>query len=344
MTGVISTRHVVLRSWPNGALTSGDLEVVEAPVPELRSGDVLVRNTWLSIDPSIRIRLSRQTPGGYLPPFAPGQALEGLALGVVERSESSAFAVGDIVTHTLGFREHALISADTATIGGYGSPTVVRPGGLPEQWFLGPLGSSGLTAYAGMIGILDVGPADTVWVSSAAGAVGGLAAGLAVARGATVIGSAGSAAKVAHLRASGLADAFDHHESLPAAVAAAAPDGIDAYFDCVGGDHLTAAIDALRPNGRIAMCGQMSQYDAADAPSLPGNLFQFVSKNLSMRGYRAGSFLHLEADMRAEITSLIDAGRLGYDEWVFDGLDSAPAALVSMLAGENIGKTLVRLG
>lgn len=337
------TRRVVLRTTPTGSLRPHHLDVVETALPTCGAGDVLVRNVWLSIDPSVRIRLSAETPKGYLPPFRPGQGLEGLALGVVEQSENPLFAVGDLVEHTQGYREHAVLTADTSTIGGYGSPRVVRPDGVPEQWFLGPLGSSGLTAYAAIVGILDVQRSDTVWVSSAAGAVGGLAAALASARGSTVIGSAGSPEKVEYLRSLGLSAAFDYHDGrLIDRLSDAAPGGIDAYVDCVGGEHLIAAIDALRTNGRIAMCGQMSQYDEG-AIGLPGNLFQFVSKNLSMRGFRAGSFLHLEGEMRAEVSALLRSGRIHYREWVFDGIGSVPTALVSMLAGENVGKTLVRL-
>ncbi|MEU1980776.1 NADP-dependent oxidoreductase [Nocardia sp. NPDC019395] len=335
--------HVRLARRPVGKLTTTDLELVEVPVPEPGPGEVLIRNTWLSIDPSIRIRLAETTPDGYLPPLRPGDELSGLALGRVIESRSPDFAVGDLVSHTLGYREYALVGTRVQTIGGYGAPARIDAGELPPQWFLGPLGSAGLTAYVGLFEILAVAPGDTLWVSSAAGAVGALAAQLAHIRGATVIGSVGSPAKVAFLRDELGIPAFDYRDgALPESLAALAPGGIDAYFDNVGGDHLTAALDALRPAGRIALCGAVSGYDGA-APAGPPNLFTMVSKGLRMRGFRAGSFTHLEEPMRREVAGYLADGRLAYRESVFHGIAEAPAALVALLSGATVGKTLCRL-
>lgn len=336
-------RHVRLARRPAGKLTAADLELAETPIPEPGPGEALVRNTWLSIDPSIRIRLAETTPNGYLPPLRPGDELSGLALGTVVESRTPDFAVGDLVSHTLGYREYALVGTRTQTIGGYGAASRVGATDLPPQWFLGPLGSAGLTAYVGLFEILELDPADTLWVSSAAGAVGALAAQLAKIRGATVIGSAGSPEKVAFLRDELGIPAFDYHDGpLPESLAALVPGGIDTYFDNVGGNHLTAALDALRPSGRIALCGAVSGYDGA-APPGPPNLFTMVSKGLRMRGFRAGSFVHLEESMRREVGSYLADGRLVYRETVFDGIESASAALPAMLSGLTLGKTLCRL-
>ncbi|ROZ99054.1 NADP-dependent oxidoreductase [Gordonia sp. OPL2] len=334
-----------LATRPDGPLRTEDLTIVEVELPPLARGDVLVRNRWLSIDPSIRIRLNAETPDGYLPPFPVGEPLSGLAIGTVIESADPEHPVGQLVSHMHGYREHAVVAAEGSTLGGYGGLTAIDPGELPEQWFLGPLGSSGLTAYAGIVGVLGVSPDDIVWVSAAAGAVGSLAAQLAKARGARVIGSAGSPTKVRYLSVElGLDSAFDYHcESITRAVAHAAPDGITAYFDNVGGDHLAAALGNMRPGGRIAMCGAISGYDlTAPAPG-PANLFQFVAKGLRMDGFRAGSFNHLMPDMQREIGGYLRSGRIRFDERVFHGLDAAPAAMVAMLNGENTGKTLVRL-
>ncbi|MFI5717394.1 NADP-dependent oxidoreductase [Nocardia sp. NPDC051750] len=337
-------RHVRLVRRPAGKLSAADLELVEGPIPEPGPGEVLVRNTWLSIDPSIRIRLAETTPNGYLPPLRPGDDLTGLALGTVVESRDPDFAVGDLVSHTLGYREYALVGSRVQTIGGYGAPARIDAGELPPQWFLGPLGSAGLTAYVGLFEILELDPGDTLWVSSAAGAVGALAAQLAKIRGATVIGSAGSAAKIGFLRDELGIPSFDYHDGpLPESLAALAPGGIDAYFDNVGGDHLTAALDALRYAGRIALCGAVSGYDGA-APQGPPNLFTMVSKGLRMRGFRAGSFTHLEEPMRREVSGYLADGRLTYRESVFNGIEEAPAALPAMLSGATVGKTLCRLG
>lgn len=335
-------RHVRLARRPAGKLIATDLAVVDEPVPAPAPDEVLVRNTWLSIDPSIRIRLAASTPAGYLPPLRPGDALTGLALGTVVESRNPDYAVGDLVSHTLGYREYAVVGTQPHTIGGYGAPTRIEAAGLPPQWFLGPLGSAGLTAYVGLVEILELNPSDTLWVSSAAGAVGALAAQLATLRGATVIGSAGNPDKIAFLRDRLGIAAFDYHDPIPDALAALAPAGIDAYFDNVGGDHLTAALDALRPQGRIALCGAVSGYDGA-TPAGPPNLFTMVSKGLRMRGFRAGSFNHLQESMRTEVAGHLAAGRLHYRESVFDGIEQAPAALLAMLSGATIGKTLCRL-
>ncbi|MFC8043541.1 NADP-dependent oxidoreductase [Nocardia sp. NPDC057353] len=338
-----TNRLVCLARRPEGRIAADDLVLTELPLAPLAEGEALVRNTWLSIDPSVRIRLAATTPKGYLPPLRPGDPLAGLALGEVVASRRPDFAVGELVSHTQGFRDYALLGADAAAIGGYGSPAVVRTGGLPAQWFLGPLGSAGLTAYAGLFGVLELRPADTVWISAAAGAVGSLAAQLAKLRGATVIGSAGGAAKTAFLRDELGITAVDYRAgSLTGSLTAAAPDGIDAYFDNVGGDHLAAALDVLNPGGRIALCGAVSAYDGAPAPA-PADLFPIVAKQLRLQGFRAGSFLDLDEPMRAEIGDHLAAGRLVHRETVFEGLHRAPAALVAMLSGATVGKTLCHL-
>lgn len=342
---MLNNRLLTLQSRPDGRLKTSDLIIRTAPVPDLRPGEVLVRNTWLSIDPSIRIRLRSSTPNGYLPPFEPGEPLVGLALGVVEESRNSDFAPGDTVSHMYGYRDYAVIGTDGATIGGYGSLTRFDDRGLPLQWFLGPLGSSGLTAYAGLFGVANLRPTDTLWVSAAAGAVGSIAAQLAQQRGATVIGSAGSPEKVSHLLDElGLDAAFDYHAGpITDLLAKAAPSGIDVYFDNVGSDHLAAALDNMRPGGRVAMCGALSDYDNATPAPGPSNLFQLVSKGIRVEGFRAGSFNDLATEMRTEIGGYLREGRMKYSELVFEGLDEAPAALTAMLRGDNTGKTLVRL-
>ncbi|ORJ92546.1 NADP-dependent oxidoreductase [Prescottella equi] len=339
------SRALCLSARPGGALRTSDFEVTEKKIGKLNDGEVLIQNKWLSIDPSIRIRLDAVSPNGYLPPFELGEPLNGLALGVVIESATPEFAPGQLVSHTLGYRDLAVVRGGGPTIGGYGGLTAIDPGTFPEQWYLGPLGSSGLTAYAGIIGILDIGAGDTIWVSAAAGAVGSLAAQLARTRGARVIGSAGSPAKVDYLRRKLRLDAaFDYHcASIGQTIAEAAPEGITAYFDSVGGDHLAAALDNLRPGGRIAMCGALSSYDTAFHVPTPDRLFQFVSKGLRMEGFRAGSFNHLIPDVQRELGAALQADQIRFSETIFHGLSSTPAAVVAMLHGENTGKTLVRL-
>ncbi|WP_038170005.1 NADP-dependent oxidoreductase [Tomitella biformata] len=333
-----------LRRRPHGRLAEGDLEVVDAAIPEPAAGEVLVRNLWLSVDPSIRIRLAAATPPGYLPPVGLNEPLPGLALGAVVESRCDGFEVGDIVSHMHGFREYAVVGG-AGSLGGYGALAKVRPGSLPLEWFLGPLGSSGLTAYAGLVGVLAVQPGDVVWVSAAAGAVGSIAAQLAKLRGCRVIGSAGGQQKLDYLTGElGLSDVFDYRsESIDEALRRLAPSGIDKYFDNVGAGHLTAAVGNLRHGGRIALCGAVSEYDGSTPDPGPSKLFQLVAKEASMQGFRAGSFLHLEAEMQAEIGAHLAEKRLSWRSTVFSGVAAAPAALVSMLNGSHVGKTLCRI-
>ncbi|OZD11388.1 NADP-dependent oxidoreductase [Rhodococcus sp. 06-156-3C] len=339
----MESRTICLTSPPSGELSGRNFEVRRAEVDTLRTGEVLVRNTWLSIDPSIRLRLGPTVPAGYLSPIQPGEALVGLALGEVVDSRSDDFSPGDVVSHMLGYRDYAVVDSAHGGLGGAGTLTRIDPGTLPHQWFLGPLGSSGLTAYVGLFEVLGIEPSDTIWVSAAAGAVGSIATQLASLHGCTVVASAGSPDKVALLRRSlGAAQAFDYHDGdLGALLELSAPNGIDGYFDNVGGSHFAAALDHMSPGGRIAMCGAVSTYGADS--SMPSNLFQITAKSLRLQGFRAGSYNHLYDDMRTLVGGHLQEGTMVYEESVYDGLEQAPAALIGMLNGDTTGKTLCRL-
>lgn len=338
MTG---NREVRLVRRPQGALRVEDLEVVQAPVPVPGQGEVLVRTTHHSVDAAARVRCDAATPPGYLPPFEVGQALEGLAVGEVVVSRHPAFSAGDLVQHARGYRDLAVVDPDEQALGGAGRLTRLDPDLAPPEVHLGLLGGTGLTAYAGLVLCAGAVAGETVWVSSAAGAVGSVVAQLALARGCRVIGSAGSARKVEHLLAAGLHAAFDHHDDLDRSLATCAPDGIDVYFDNVGGAHLEAALDHLRPFGRVALCGAVSGYDGAPAPG-PRNLFQATARNLTLRGFRAGAFADRAQEVRAELAAQWRAGRLALPLSAYDGLDRAPQALVDLLAGRTVGKCLVQ--
>jgi NADPH-dependent curcumin reductase CurA len=337
------SRILCLAARPSGKLTTEYLELADISLAPLLDGDVLVRNTWLSIDPSIRLRLGDSAPSGYLPPLGIGEALVGLALGVVVESRDENFRPGDLVSHMYGYRDFAVVSATAGGLGGAGTLTRIDTQDWPQQWFLGPLGSSGLTAYVGLFEVMDIRPSDTVWISAAAGAVGSIATQLAAHHGCTVIASAGSRRKADHLvDALGASRSFDYHDGdMDSLLARAAPDGIDAYFDNVGGSHFTAALDALRSEGRVAMCGAISTYETSN--TLPSNLFQITAKSLSVRGFRAGSFGHLYDTMRSTVGSRLVDGTMIYEESVYDGLEQASTALVDLLNGRTSGKTLCRL-
>ena len=343
---VQSSREVRLRAYPRGAVRPGDFRIARVPVPEPGPGEVLVRNTWTSVDPGLRLRLAARGPDGYFPAFALDAPLDGImTVGEVVDSRADGFAVGDTVWHAAGWRDYAVVRAGEPALGGLGTLTRLDVDGVAPQRYLGPLGGMGLTAWAGLLEAAALRPGDVVWVSAAAGAVGGLAAQIAKLRGHTVIGSAGSDAKVHFLLEHlGLDGAFNYRSGdVGELLRAAAPDGIDVYFDNVGGDHLEAALASLRRGGRVALCGAIAGYErSAPAPG-PRNLFLATAKDLTLRGFRGSAHVHRIGEMQRELGAWLRAGRLRCHETVVDGLERAPEALVAMLAGETIGKTLVRI-
>lgn len=336
-------REVRVRRYPAGPVTTGDFEVVEVNVPDPAPGQVLVRNTWTSVDPGLRLRLRPDAPAGYFIAFPLGQPMDGvMAVGEVVESRAEGFAVGDTVTHAKGWREYAVVDPTEVQLGGIGTLTRVDVEGAEAPWFLGPLGGMGLTAYAGLHVVDALRGGETVWVSAAAGAVGSLAVQIARLSGNRVIASAGSDDKVAWLRDALGVEALNYRDGLDDQLGALAPDGVDVYFDSVGGDHLEAALDHLGRNGRVAMCGSISEYESE--PKGPRNLFLAVSKDLTLRGFRGSSNLHLMPEMQQLLGGWLATGELVHRETVFTGLESAPHALAEMIAGRTIGKTLVSIG
>jgi NADPH-dependent curcumin reductase CurA len=338
-------REVQLARHPTGALAPEDFRVVEVPVRAPAAGEVLVRNTWTSVDPGLRLRLRETGPAGYFPAFALHAALDGImTVGEVVESRAEGFAPGDAVWHAHGWRDFAVVRAGEPALGGLGTLTRVDLDRAPAQHYLGPLGGMGLTAHAGLFTAAALRDGDVVWVSAAAGAVGSLAAQFARIRGHRVIGSAGSDDKVAYLVDElGLDAAFNHRAGEVArSLRAAAPEGIDVYFDNVGGAHLEAALDCLRPGGRVALCGAISTYERPGAAG-PRNLFQATANDVTLRGFRGSSHVARMAAVQQEIAGWLRDGRLRWRESVADGLDRAPEALVRLLAGETIGKALVRI-
>jgi NADPH-dependent curcumin reductase CurA len=346
VSGGLSGREVWPVAYPQGAVRPSDFRVVRVDVRRPGPGEVLVRNTWTSVDAALRLRLREHAPPGYFPAFPLGRAMDGImTVGEVVESRAEGYAPGDTVRHAAGWRDYAVVAAGDPALGGIGALTKLDVGLAPAPEHLGVLGAAGLTAYAGLLHVAGLREGDVVWVSAAAGSVGSLVAQLAKLRGHRVIGSAGSPEKVRYLRADlGLDAAFDHRAGPVAdQLRAAAPDGIDVYFDNVGGDHLEAALGALRRSGRVALCGMVAQYEADEPPPGPRNLMLMVTKDLTVRGFRVSSLAHLVPQMTAELAALVRAGRLRGRETVVAGLPNAPAALAGLLHGQNIGKTLVRL-
>ncbi|WP_168702520.1 NADP-dependent oxidoreductase [Gordonia paraffinivorans] len=335
-------RQIVVRDYADDAIGPEHFEMVVAEVRGLEEGEVLVRNWWTSVDPGMRLRLRPDPPAGYFPQFKLGEPLDGvLTVGEVIESRAEGFSPGDVVWHPFGWRELSIVAADVNYMNGVARLQVLDMDGVEPQHYLGALGSMGLTAYAGlsMVGALSGG--ETVWVSAAAGAVGSLAVQFALRSGNRVVASAGSSAKVAWLESLG-ATAFNWRStSVAEGLAQAAPEGIDVYFDNVGGGHLEAALAALRPGGRVALCGSVSEYESA--PMGPANLFQATAKELTLRGFRGSLHLDLLPEMQSEVRSMVKDGSLVYEESIYDGLERAPEAMSDMLAGRSMGKVLVRI-
>jgi NADPH-dependent curcumin reductase CurA len=339
------SRQIQLAEYPEGEIRVDHFRVVEVDTPAPAPGEVLVRNLWTSVDPGMRLRLAAAGPAGYFAAFPLDAPLDGImTVGEVVESRVDGFAPGDVVWHAAGWREFAVVRADEPALRGLGTLTKLDCSIAAPQAYLGPLGGVGLTAYAGLLHVAGLRDADIVWVSAAAGAVGSLVAQIAKLRGNRVIGSAGSAAKVAYLREELMLDAaFDYHDApVGQQLREAAPDGIDVYFDNVGGDHLEAALAALRRDGRAALCGAVSDYEAE--PRGPRNLFQATANDLTLRGFRGSSHIHRLSELHRDMAGWLAAGLIRTRETIFEGLDSAPEALVRMLAGETSGKTLVRIG
>jgi NADPH-dependent curcumin reductase CurA len=332
-------RQIVLLSRPSGWPTEDNFAVRQADRPKLSDGQVRVRNLFMSVDPYMRGRMNDVK--SYIPPFALGEPLEGGAVGSVIETRSPDLAEGDLVLHNLGWREEAVLPARHAEK----VPASNETQGLSPSVYLGVLGMTALTAYVGLLDMAALKPGDVVFVSGAAGAVGSMAGQFAKLKGAArVIGSAGSDEKVRWLSEIGFDAAFNYKagsvfEQLPKA----APDGIDVYFDNVGGDHLEASLAVLKPYGRVAMCGAIAHYNATEQATGPDNLPLVIGKRLTLRGFIVSDHRDRRAAMIADVSRWLAEGKLSHTETVAEGLDQAPSAFIKLLRGHNTGKMVVRL-
>jgi len=333
----IPTNEIRLKSRPSGLPSEDDFELVETMLDDPADGQLLVRNLWMSVDPYMRGRMI-DAPS-YIPPFQIGEALTGAAVGVVEQSGDANFKPGDVVSHFAGWRDYALIDAATA------AKVDVRK--VSPQTYLGVLGFPGLAAYAGLLRIGQPKAGETVFVSAASGAVGAVVAQIAKIKGARVIGSVGSDEKAKWLKDELGVDAVINYKTagdMTKALAEAAPNGIDVYFDNVGGDHLEAAIAAANPFARFALCGMIAQYNAETLPPGPRNIYTVLTKSLTLQGFIVTNHLDLMLDFTRDVTQWIAEGRMKWRETVLDGLENAPKAFIGIFAGENFGKMLVKIG
>jgi NADPH-dependent curcumin reductase CurA len=333
---VIRTREWQLASYPHGEPTPDDFRLVELERADPADGQVVVRMLAMSVDPYMR---GRMRPGpSYAPPWEVGDTMQGGAVGRVVASRSADVAEGALVLTNAGWRDVAVL--DAAHVG------VLPDLGVPPSYHLGALGMPGLTAYAGLFRVAAFREGDAVFVSGAAGAVGSLVGQFARLRGASrVVGSAGSAEKVRWLTEDlGFDAAFDYHDGAVAdLLATAAPDGVDVFFDNVGGEHLEAAVGAMRLHGRAAICGSISQYNAVEPPPGPRNLSLLVGKRLTLRGFLVGDHGDLRGEFAETVGGWLRGGQLVVRETVREGLEQAVPAFLDLLSGGNTGKMVVRL-
>ncbi|MBN3560092.1 NADP-dependent oxidoreductase [Sphingomonas yabuuchiae] len=328
----------MMKAWtlaarPKGTPVTEDFALVERELPALNEGEVRVANRWLSVDPYMRGRMNDTK--SYVPPFQLGEPMQGGAIGEVVESRADGIAVGTLVSHMAGWRDEAVLPA-----------AHVQPLpdlGVDPQAFLGQFGMPGMTAYYGLLQVAEAKPGETVFVSAAAGAVGSTVVQIAKAKGMTVIGSAGGAEKCDWVRSLGADAVIDYKsgQSVVEALGEAAPDGIDVYFDNVGGDHLDAALAHARQNARFAICGMIDVYNDAKPTSLK-YLARMIGNRVRIQGFIFGDFKDHAAFYR-DMAAILKDGGLQREETVFEGLEKTPEAFLALFTGGNKGKMLVKL-
>lgn len=331
----MKSREIHLTAYPKGAPTSDHFELAETEIGEPGEGEVRVANKWLSVDPYMRGRMSGMRT--YIDPFKLGAPMEGGAVGQVESSNHPDFAEGDWVMSMNGWREayvtpgEGLQKLDTSHI-------------APED-YLGIAGLTGMTAYVGLKRCIDLKADESVWISAGAGAVGSAAIQFAKAMGAKVVATAGGSDKVEYCQSIGADAAVDYKsaDNLAKAVKEAIGGGVDGYFENVGGTHWTAALEVLKPKGRIAACGMIQRYNDAGAQPLPDNLTNIVAKSLRIQGFIVSDHFDMLPDFISDLGQWMAAGKVTARNTVKEGIENMPKAFLGLFTGENTGKMLVKL-
>ncbi|MFE7066270.1 MULTISPECIES: NADP-dependent oxidoreductase [Microbacterium] len=336
MSHAISTQ-IQLARRPEGWPTHDDFRTVEVELSDPAPGEVRVANEFVSVDPYMRGRMNDVR--SYVAPYALDEVIAGGAIGRVVASAADDLPIGTVVLHQHGWSD--VVQADASTF-----RAVPEVPGMPLSLRLHILGMTGLTAYVGLTAIAGLAPGDTVFVSGAAGAVGTAVGQIAKLLGAgRVIGSAGSPEKVALLTEKYGYDAAFNYKDGPVReqLAALAPEGVDVFFDNVGGDHLEAALDVMNDGGRIALCGAITSYNTTERVPGPDNMANIITRGLRLQGFTLANYLHLSPEFSEKMTRWFAEGRIAYDETIVDGIENTVDAFLDMMRGANTGKMLVRV-
>lgn len=332
----IKSRQIELKSRPEGVPTEANFQIGEETLSPIAEGEFLVLNEWMSVDPYMRGRMNDSA--SYVKPFQTGKPLEGGCVGKVIESLNADFAVGDYVLGNLGWREKWKSTGEGVSL--------VDPKLAPVQTFLSVLGMTGMTAWAGLTRVARLKSGSTVFVSAASGAVGSVVCQIAKLMDCRVIGSAGNAKKIAWLSEKAHVDKvfnYNETEDLSGQLGTLAPNGIDVYFDNVGGEHLEAALDHMNIHGIIVSCGMISTYNSTEPVPAPRNLFKIIGKRVRMEGMLVSDFLDQRNAFLNDMSGWIKSGALVWEETVTDGLENAPEAFIGLFKGDNMGKSLVRI-
>ena len=322
-----------LKSRPEGLPTADNFELRDLDLPDVGEGMIKVRNRWLSVDPYMRGRMNDAK--SYVPPFQLDQPLEGGAVGEVVESKAKGFAAGDLVQHMGGWRDEAVVPAQAAR-------KLPDLGAEPQQ-FLGVLGTTGATAYFGLLDAASAKAGDIVFVSAAAGAVGSVVVQIAKAKGMTVIGSAGGKAKCDYVRSLGADQVIDYRAGpIVRSLHAAAPNGIDVYFDNVGGSHLDAALAVARNHARFAICGMIEGYNQTEPTSLRF-IMRIIAARIRLQGFLVFDYQSRMGEFHRDMAGWLKSGAVKSRETVVEGLERTPEAFLGLFEGANVGKMLVKL-
>jgi len=329
-------RQITLAARPVGTPKESDFALVETPVPELEEGQFLIQTVYLSVDPYMRGRMNDRK--SYAEPVKLGAVMVGEAVGKVVESKHPKFQVGDVVAGMIGWQEY-LVSDGTEI-------RKVHTGSQPISTALGVLGMPGMTAYFGLLEIADPQPGETVVISGAAGAVGSTVGQIAKIRGCRVVGIAGSEEKIAYLTDElGFDAAFNYKttDDYISKLAELCPEGIDVYFDNVGGPITDAVFPLINKHARISICGQISQYNATELEQGPRLLWKLIEKQAKVEGFLVFQFFDKFRAAAADLSKWVEEGKIKYRERIDDGLENAPKIFLGLFEGANIGKQLVKV-